>query len=212
MIHNSIVYILELAVIQSGELRKLNMTNFIEPYNVNWKIEFENLKRLLMKSLNGFELDIQHVGSTAIPDLFAKPILDIDIIIDNKTLLDDISTRLEKIGYINKGEQGVSGRFAFRQTSEWTLQKDNYKNWQAHHLYICISNSLALKNHLLFRDALVNDKKLVEEYSRLKNDLVKEKGMTKEQYTRQKTDFIISVLKTLGLDKHDIIEITNANL
>jgi hypothetical protein len=58
----------------------------------------------------------------------------------------------------------------------------------------------------------VNDKKLIEEYSRLKNDLVKEKGMTKEQYTRQKTNFIISVLKTLGLDKHDIIEITNANL
>jgi GrpB-like predicted nucleotidyltransferase (UPF0157 family) len=188
------------------------MTNFIEPYNAHWKVEFEELKRGFLKTLDGLKLDIQHVGSTAIPGVFAKPILDIDIIIDNKMLLDKISARLEEIGYINKGEQGVSGRFAFRQSSEWTPRTDSYQKWQKHHLYVCFSDSLALKNHLLFRDALLNNKRLAKEYSQLKINLTNEKGMTKENYARQKTDFVISVLITLGLDEQDIEEIRKVNV
>jgi GrpB-like predicted nucleotidyltransferase (UPF0157 family) len=190
----------------------MTMTNFIEPYNPNWKAEFDSLKMALLKTLNGFEIDIQHVGSTAIPNLFAKPILDIDIIIDNKTLLGDITTRLERIGYINKGEQGISGRFAFRQTSERTPQTEDFKKWQEHHLYVCFSDSLALKNHLLFRDALLNSKELAQQYSLLKINLTRENKMTREKYTKQKTDFIISVLTKVGLDKNALNEIINANI
>lgn len=188
------------------------MINFIEPYHLNWKTEFDNIEKVLLKALNGFKINIQHVGSTAIPNLFAKPILDIDIIIDNKALLNGISARLEKIGYVNKGEQGISGRFAFRQNYEWTPQTKDYKKWQEHHLYVCYSDSIALKNHLLFRNALLNDKKLVEQYSLLKINLTKEKGMTRERYTKRKTDFIISVLTISGLDKIELNETTIANL
>ncbi len=137
----------------------LTMTNFIETYKEEWKIEFESLKKCLCRILDGFQIDIQHVGSTAIPELFAKPILDIDIIIENKTHLDDISAKLEEVGYKSRGEQGVSGRFAFRQTSELTPEFNNSKKWQEHHLYVCFSDSLALKNHLLFRKALLKDKR-----------------------------------------------------
>lgn len=190
---------------------ELSIRNFIEPYNPNWKTEFEKLKDFLFIALDGLNIDIQHVGSTAIPGLFSKPILDIDIIIDDKMLLDDISKKLEKIGYMNKGEQGIEGRFAFRQNFKHVKKKHDYKRWQEHHLYVCYSDSLALKNHLLFRDALLRDKKLVEQYSMLKTSLTKVKGMTREKYSEQKTDFIISVLSTLGLDKKELIEITTAN-
>jgi GrpB-like predicted nucleotidyltransferase (UPF0157 family) len=80
------------------------------------------------------------------------------------------------------------------------------------HLYVCFSNSLALKNHLLFRNALLHDRKLVERYSALKMDLVKEKGMTREEYTKRKTEFIISVLTSLGLEPNDLNEIIKANM
>ncbi len=187
------------------------MINFIEPYKEEWKSVFDSLKKYLYGILDGLPVDIQHVGSTAIPGLFAKPILDIDIIIDNKAHLHNISARLEKVGYKNKGEQDILGRFAFRQTSELTPSTNDHKNWQQHHLYVCFSDSLALKNHIKFRDALLSDKKLVMEYSRLKINLVKEKGMTRENYTKQKTKFIISVLTSLGFEENDLKEIGNAN-
>lgn len=188
------------------------MTNFIEPYTTNWKTEFDHLKEVLQYALENLKTDIQHVGSTAIPGLVAKPILDVDIIIDNKGLLTDISARLEKIGYVNRGEQGISGRFAFRQASERVPRTEGNKKWQAHHLYVCFSDSLALKNHLLFRDALLRDPKLLNEYSELKIYLIKEKGMTRERYTAQKTEFIISVLEAIGLEEEDLIQIRQANL
>lgn len=187
------------------------MKNLIEAYNSNWATEFKELKKYLLESLFDLDIDIQHVGSTAIPNLPAKPILDVDIIIYDKTLLGRISKLLEDIGYINKGEQGIKGRFAFRQTSENTPNRDDRKKWQEHHLYVCYSESLALKNHILFRDALLNDNNLAREYSTLKINLTQENGMTRDKYTQRKTDFIISVLTKLGLNKSELNEITNAN-
>lgn len=185
--------------------------SFIESYKEEWKFEFENLKNELLKILPDKSIDIQHVGSTAVPNLVAKPILDIDIIINDPALLYKISERLTTIGYSNVGEQGITGRFAFSQNSAYTPMTDQKRKWQQHHLYVCYSDSLALKNHLLFRDALLNDKELVTQYSALKANLVKEEGMTKEKYWRRKTDFIISVLAGLGFQPDELIEIKNAN-
>lgn len=187
------------------------MLDLITPYNPDWKTEFEKIKIVLETELKNIDIDIQHVGSTSIPGLCAKPILDIDIIIDNRKLLDEVSSRLEKIGYLNKGEQGIKGRFAFRQTSALTPETTIQQKWLSHHLYVCFSDSLALKNHLLFRNALLQNGKLAERYSTLKMDLVKEKGMTREEYTKRKTEFIISVLANLGLEPGDLNEIIKAN-
>ena len=188
------------------------MTNFIEPYNTDWEIEFEDLKNIFYTELKEFEPDILHVGSTSIPGLCAKPILDIDIIIVNKSLLGVITSRLEKIGYLSKGEQGIMGRFAFRQLSNLAPSTYNNRKWQEHHLYVCFSGSLALKKHILFRDTLLRDSELVNEYSQLKMNLIKEKGMTREKYTKRKTEFIISVLTSIGLDEKELNEIKSANI
>lgn len=116
------------------------------------------------------------------------------------------------MGYIPKGEQGIPGRFAFRQSNDRTPETNNNKQWQQHHLYVCLADSLALKNHLLFRDALLKDKKLVEQYSTLKTNLIKEKGMTRTKYAAQKTNFIVAVLSTLGLTEAELSQIEHANL
>ena len=187
------------------------MKELIEPYNPEWKTGFDNLKLALEQELKGFDCSIQHVGSTAIPGLCAKPILDIDIIISNKALLDGISRSLENLGYKNKGEQGIAGRFAFRQNNAVTPLTASPKKWQAHHLYVCFDDSLALKNHLVFRDALLYDRELVVKYAQLKKELCEEPGMTREVYTVRKTDFIIAALQSLGLKATELQEINKAN-
>jgi GrpB-like predicted nucleotidyltransferase (UPF0157 family) len=190
------------------------MAKFIEPYNPIWKTEFENIKRVISTELNDIipQIDIQHVGSTSVEGLFAKPILDIDIIIVNKTLLNTITLRLEKIGYNAKGEQGIPGRFAFRQKSEYVPLTNNNRKWQSHHLYVCYADSLALKNHILFRDFLNNNEELKEKYSELKKSLTENFAITREEYTSKKTEFIVSVLAMAGLDERSLREITNVNI
>lgn len=188
------------------------MTNLIQPYNPDWKTEFENLKQVLCIALQHFKIAIEHIGSTAIPGLCAKPILDIDIVLKDTTLLADISAILEKLGYNNRGEQGIKGRFAFRQSTGTTPLTTTAKKWQEHHLYICFADSLALKNHLLVRNALLQNDELVQEYAQLKLALSQEKGITREQYTQQKTDFIITVLAQNGLDERALSDIKKANL
>ncbi|MDZ4794349.1 MAG: GrpB family protein [Bacteroidota bacterium] len=189
------------------------MKEFIELYNPEWKTEFESIKQIIQSELNDLssEIEIEHVGSTSIPGLLAKPILDIDIIIKNKALLKSISLRLEKIGYKSKGEQGISGRFAFRQTSDFMPLTETKKKKQSHHLYVCYADSLALKNHLLFREILRNDKGLIESYSELKKSLTDNLKITREEYTTKKTNFIISVLTKAGLNEKELTEIANDN-
>lgn len=188
------------------------MEHLIEPYNTAWKTEFDDLKRVLLHLLDGYAIDIQHVGSTAIPGLFAKPILDIDIILHNKALLEGIAARLEQAGYHNRGDQGIPGRFAFRQISDLTPKVAPPKQWQAHHLYVCFVDSLALKNHLLFRDALLKDQRLVAEYAQLKINLTKEPNMTRASYNQRKTDFILAVLAANGLSEPELDAIKKANI
>ena len=130
------------------------MPSILQPYDPHWKTEFEQLKQVLINELNDFEIDIQHVGSTAIPGLCAKSVLDIDIILHNKSMLEQVTTILERIGYVNKGEKGIAGRFAFSQQTTSTPITATQQQWQAHHLYVCFADSLALKNHLLFSDFL----------------------------------------------------------
>jgi GrpB-like predicted nucleotidyltransferase (UPF0157 family) len=202
---------LKTAIGVSEDLILFPMIDLVQPYNPEWKKEFEHLKQNLEALLSGLDTDIQHVGSTSVPGLVAKPILDIDIIIQDKTLLDDITALLERAGYRNRGEQGIPGRFAFRQTDHFTPLTKTSKNWLTHHLYVCFSQSLALKNHLVFRDALLRDRELVDKYSQLKKALCEDHGMTREMYTKRKTDFIISVLTELGLDAKELNDIKDAN-
>ncbi len=187
------------------------MTINIEPYNPYWKTAFDALKLFLTAALKDVVIDIQHTGSTAIPGLCAKPILDVDIIVQNPAQLGNILTQLEQLGYINKGEQGIAGRHALRQATEATPASVPPCKWQAHHLYVCLPDSLALKNHIVFRNALLQDKTLVNKYAQLKLQLTIEKNITREKYTTQKTDFIITALLNNGLTEKEITEIKNAN-
>ncbi len=184
---------------------------FIAPYNQEWPLKFEQISQLLRTQLGEIPMDIQHVGSTSIPGMPAKPILDIDIIIDNKSSLDNIIGKLERLGYHYRGDQGIHGRFVFRQRSAYTPIAAGGHKWIEHHLYVCYSDSLALKNHLLFRNKLREDRRLFDAYGALKKFLTDQSGITRGAYNTGKTDFIISVLAAAGMSEQELSEVKSAN-
>jgi GrpB-like predicted nucleotidyltransferase (UPF0157 family) len=121
----------------------------IEKYTSDWIINFTNLKRDLELGLNGIEYQIEHIGSTAVPNLDSKPIIDIDIIYQSESDFEIIKSGLIKIGYYHNGNQGIEKREVFKRDG-----KSNYGflDTITHHLYVCLKNSKALERHILFRN------------------------------------------------------------
>ena len=187
------------------------MSNLIlSPYNPNWPNEFENLREVIHGQLNGLISEIQHVGSTSVPGLVAKPVIDMDVVMEDVVLLPHIIKRLEAIGYEYRGDQGIPDRFAFRQLSADTPQTKPSRLWLTHHLYVCLAGSLALRNHLRFRDALRSNSELMRKYADLKL-LLSQHVISREQYGKEKTNFILSVLTTIGFTPTELDSIRKAN-
>ena len=83
-------------------------------YSPEWPLAFEQLKQLYTATLNGLITDIQHVGSTSVPGLAAKPVIDIDVIIESSHQLAPVVDKLAAIGYQHCGNLGIEGREAFK--------------------------------------------------------------------------------------------------
>ena len=130
------------------------------PYDEAWKKDFEEIKAELMAVLDGLVLSVEHVGSTSVPGLAAKPIIDIDVIIEDTDCFEKVKTALETIGYQHEGDLGIPGREAFKYHGKEHLRK--------HHLYVCAKDSDELKRHLSFRDYLRTHPEAVKEYGRIK--------------------------------------------
>lgn len=99
------------------------------PYDKVWAQNFLNIKAELQSALGNLSLGIEHVGSTSVPGLSAKPIIDIDVIIRDYSLFGDVVDVLRGIGYHHEGDQGIVGREAFKYDGKDLLQK--------HHPYVC---------------------------------------------------------------------------
>ncbi len=96
----------------------------IQKYNPEWQRMFHEIRDALMTTLEGLDVAIEHVGSTAIPGLSAKSIIDIDIIFGDDCF-PNLVKRLEEIGYHHNGDQGIRGREAFKRESVQTLVTQN---------------------------------------------------------------------------------------
>ena len=158
-------------------------TVVIEDYNPHWPAQFADLATTVATALAPVLLHIEHVGSTAVPGLAAKPIIDLDAVVLSGDVRDAVR-RLEAVGYTHKGDQGIPGREAFRPP----------EGAVPHHLYVCASDNPELAAHLRFRDALRADDDLATEYGRLKRELAARFGADRDGYCEAKTEFVRSVL------------------
>jgi GrpB-like predicted nucleotidyltransferase (UPF0157 family) len=174
----------------------------VVPYDPAWAQQFLDIKNTIWPLIADFAISIEHVGSTSIVGLAAKPVIDIDIIIPDMTFLENTIQQLATLGYDHRGDLGIEDRHAFRAKQAQVK----------HNLYVCPQNSIALKNHLSLRDALRANSALRDEYSVLKQELAVKYRDNIDQYVEGKTDFILKILAENGLSSERLAEIREANL
>lgn len=179
----------------------------VESYNPKWKEEFEKAKTFYDKLLENINVKIEHVGSTSIEGLSAKPILDIDIIVQNEENCKQAIKLLESVGYNHIGNLGVDGREMLK------YNPNNPRiNWMEHHLYVCMQGSENLINHLLLREHLRNNKESVKVYGELKQELADRYTNDIDSYIKGKTEFITTILKSEGMDLEELERIKKINM
>lgn len=127
-------------------------------------------------------MTIHHIGSTAIPSIYAKPIIDLLVEVKNIKVVDSHNSRMENIGYQVMGEFGIPRRRFFR--------KDNYLGDRTHHVHIFAINSPQIRRHLAFRDYLINHPIEAKAYSYLKRKLAQQHSNDIESYMDGKDQFI----------------------
>ena len=128
---------------------------------------------------------IEHIGSTSVPGLPAKPIIDMDVVIESVDQLEDVESRLADIGYEPRGDLGVTGRYAFQSPAD---SPD-------HHLYVCARDNTELHRHLAFRDYLRRHPEEAAAYGLLKQSLTQAHPFDREAYTEGKTHWIKRALQ-----------------
>jgi GrpB-like predicted nucleotidyltransferase (UPF0157 family) len=151
----------------------------IQPYTPQWIADFQAIQGVLQETLSSLSISIEHVGSTAVPDLDAKPIIDIDIVM-HASAFEAIKTRLEAIGYYHNGNQGIEGREVFKR-QKVDLQHPTL-DFIKHHLYVCAQDSVELRRHLTFRDYLRTHTEARLAYQRLKYEIAEEAQHDQKQY------------------------------
>jgi GrpB-like predicted nucleotidyltransferase (UPF0157 family) len=168
----------------------------IETYNTEWVKHFNTIKAVIENALEPLPIVIEHVGSTAIPLLAAKPIIDIDIVFNKATTnFNNLKSKLAYIGYYHNGNQGIVDREVFKRK---LLAHHPILDSIAHHLYVCSINSKALQKHLVFRDHLRNNETEKNAYQALKLTIAEAAKQDKKLYAllkeTQATDFINNII------------------
>ncbi|KAL3417773.1 hypothetical protein PVAG01_10783 [Phlyctema vagabunda] len=186
----------------------------LEPFNPAWITEFSVLKKSLEEDLVGIPyISIEHVGSTAIPGLVAKPVIDVDIIVTKETL-PAVRQALVRAGYFDCGEMDIPGRYAFRQPGYGQLDAawgSSGVGVRRQNTYAMIEGCSALRNHLDLKRVLCNDEELREEYKRVKQELAERDFNNIGEYVRGKNAILRKILTRAGWSEEDLDEVKRAN-
>ncbi|MCU0522735.1 MAG: GrpB family protein, partial [Anaerolineae bacterium] len=187
------------------------MSSTFEPivvdYDPAWPTEAAALIAVLAPAVGTLAIAIHHVGSTAIPGMIAKPVLDIDIELAPGATVEAASAALATLGYAFEGDKGIPDRYAYGRPSPGVPFSAEQTAWPAHHLYVCPHGSAELARHLVFRDRLRASVALREEYTAIKREALRRAQGVRQAYVDEKerlTDgFIWKVLGGIPtLDAH----------
>jgi GrpB-like predicted nucleotidyltransferase (UPF0157 family) len=170
-------------------------------HNPTWSQEFQRLEEKFRLSLGTLVHRVEHVGSTAIEGIAAKPILDIDLVISTEKDFPAVKEGLGKIGYRHNGDQGIPGREAFKRLDESVPHSKWMIHWMTHHLYVCVAGSRELDRHIRFRDYLNTHATAKAEYESIKREIEARSNGDRKVYAEIKetegicTAFVERILK-----------------
>ena len=172
----------------------------VVPYDPQWPHRFEEIAASLRDALGALPVvAIEHVGSTSVPDLAAKPVIDVDVVVTRDIVRAAVAA-IASAGYEPLGEMGVPDRFAFRSPVGAPRQN----------IYVTVVGSLALRNHLGLRDTLRACPDLRDEYGAVKLELAARTDDI-DVYVDGKTDIVLRILQKVGLAQHELDELEGVN-
>ena len=170
----------------------------IDEYNPDWPLWFARLRDEIWPAVKDAALAVEHVGSTAVPGLAAKPIIDLDVIIESIDELPSVIRGLKRLGYEHRGNLGIEGREAFK-APEHPIK---------HHLYVCVRDCVALKNHLNLKHHLTRNPDARTAYEAVKRALAQG---SMDAYVEGKTPFILGILAQYSMTTEELNGIAAAN-
>ena len=153
------------------------------PHNPAWDAEFQTVKAEILRLWGGNVLDIQHVGSTAIPAIAAKPILDVAVLLRSIETMDHQA--LEDLGYDYLGCHGGGWLYVLRSETGDSLR----------HIHCYPQGDPDFTRQVAFRDYLLSHPETAAEYAQLKRGLAEQFAQDRGAYTARKTEFVLKVLK-----------------
>jgi len=154
----------------------------VVPHKQEWRDEFEAEARQLAAALGGNVVAIHHIGSTAIPVIYAKPVIDLLVEVRDIAQLDERGEAIEALGYEVLGEYGIKGRRYFR--------KDNEGGVRTHQVHAFMAGTEEVLRHLAFRDYMLAHPSEAQRYSELKRRLAEQHPRNIDAYMDGKDDFI----------------------
>jgi GrpB-like predicted nucleotidyltransferase (UPF0157 family) len=158
---------------------------YLAPPDPLWPVEFEREQADVVRALGDVLLALHHIGSTAIPGLRAKPVIDMLAEVRGLAELDGRQEQMEALGYECLGEFGISGRRYFR--------KDDSAGNRSHQIHAFESTSPQIERHLAFRNYLRAHPARAEAYEELKEKLAERYCHDLPCYTDGKDEFILQI-------------------
>jgi GrpB-like predicted nucleotidyltransferase (UPF0157 family) len=152
------------------------------PHDPAWASQFIAEASRIRDALEGMASAVHHIGSTAIPGIYAKPVIDICLEVSALQLLDRRVSKMELLGYVALGEYGIPERRFFR--------RDDSTGVRTHHVHGFETGSSGSRRHIAFRDYMIAHPDAAESYSRLKRELVRRHAGDREAYIKGKEPFI----------------------
>ena len=174
----------------------------IVPYNCSWPALFEAEAACIRDAMGSHAVRIEHVGSTSVPGLAAKPVIDIQVSVASLKILGMYAKPLAQLSYshIPLGPVDLVYPF-FQKPAAWP---------STHHIHLCVLDSEQERRHLAFRDYLRSNPAVAAEYVEIKRSLAAaHDGATlesRERYSLSKTQFVSSVLEQALLAGYPRVE------
>ncbi|HEY9799365.1 MAG TPA: GrpB family protein [Leptolyngbyaceae cyanobacterium] len=136
----------------------------VVPHDAAWRSKFADESNLITPALGDNLVMIHHIGSTSIPGIYAKPIIDILVEVKDITEVDQQNAAMTALGYEAMGEFVIPGRRYFRK---------HIASQRSHHVHIFAADSPEVERHLAFRDYMIAHPEYAQKYSELKRELAK---------------------------------------
>ena len=153
----------------------------VVPHDPEWSDGFKQEVEALTEIFDHEIVAIHHIGSTAIPGILAKPIIDVLVEVRDIERIDAFNRQMRERGYLPKGEFGIAGRRFFIKGTEES---------RTHHIHIFQAGNPEFERHLAFRDYLRAHRDQAQAYSRLKAELARRFPRDADSYTAGKSDFV----------------------